>query len=91
MNNKLENKPNSMIDVLVSFDGSSPCFAENKVKSRNLLSQEAEKSDIMVVSKQREHPKVNLPFYRNNRSKKIKVFNVKSPKRNSQKLQEDKC
>lgn len=66
-------KKANMSEVLVSFDGSSPHCIEKTAKSRNMMTHENDKSDAIIFdTKPREHPKVNLPFFRNNRSK----FNV---------------
>lgn len=59
----------NMSEVLVSFDGSSPHCIEKQIKSRNLYTHESEKVEAIMDFRHREHPKVNLPFFRNNRSK----------------------
>lgn len=82
---KLENFNKSshhrnMSEVLVSFDGSTPGCIEDGPKSRNLFTTENENHAGMLEIQPKEHPKVNLPFFRNNRNKKIKVFNLGTKK-----------
>ena len=77
INNTNIKEGNKNIDVLVSFDGSSPLFVNKSIKSRNIIDKEENQNEFRQETK-RHHPKVNLPFFRNNRSKKIKVFNIKS-------------
>ena len=79
INSRNGKEENQHIDVLVSFDGSSPLFVNKSMKSRNVIEQEERPNESNQEHK-RPHPKVNLPFFRNNRSKKIKVFNIKSNK-----------
>lgn len=64
-------------EILVSFDGSSSQFINKYIKSRNHLEADENSEEIQQKHKH-HHPKVNLPFFRNNRSKKLKVFNIKS-------------
>ena len=64
-------------DVLVSFDGSSSQFISKYIKSRNIKAVD-ENSQDLHQKLNFHHPKVNLPFFRNNRGKKLKVFNIKS-------------
>ena len=57
-------------EVLMSFDGSNPQCIKSLHKSIRNLSEDKEHESHRSKSRWRAHPKVNLPFYRNIRSKK---------------------
>lgn len=59
-----------MANVLVSFDGSTPHWISRSEKSRNMMDSEDSSPCVQSQSKSRLHPRVNLPFFRQARSKK---------------------